>query len=222
MKFFLDTADIGEIKEAMEWGLLDGVTTNPSLVAKTGLTFQQVLRDITAVVPGPVSAEVTALDMDGMLQQAHEYVKIAPNIVVKIPLIVEGLKAVKKLTEEGIKTNVTLCFSSMQALLAAKAGATYISPFVGRIDDIGMEGMTGIQEIRTIYDNYSYPTQILVASARGPIHVRDAAIIGADVVTLPFKVFQMLVKHPLTDSGLAQFLEDWKKVPQDKTPDGGV
>jgi transaldolase len=222
MKFFLDTADINEIREAMEWGLLDGITTNPSLVAKTGKTFGAVLREIVEIVPGPVSAEVTALDMQGMLDQAHEYADIASNIVVKIPLIPEGLKAVKRLTEEGIKTNVTLCFSSVQALLAAKAGATYISPFVGRLDDIGHEGIEGIREIRAIYDNYQFATQILVASARGPIHVRDAAIIGADVVTIPFKVYQMLVKHPLTDSGLHQFLEDWKKVPQDQKPDGGV
>ena len=222
MKFFLDTADINEIREAMEWGLLDGITTNPSLVAKTGKTFGAVLREIVEIVPGPVSAEVTALDMQGMLDQAHEYADIASNIVVKIPLIPEGLKAVKRLTEEGIKTNVTLCFSSVQALLAAKAGATYISPFVGRLDDIGHEGIEGIREIRAIYDNYQFATQILVASARGPIHVRDAAIIGADVATIPFKVYQMLVKHPLTDSGLHQFLEDWKKVPQDQKPDGGV
>ncbi|HVF84610.1 MAG TPA: fructose-6-phosphate aldolase [Abditibacteriaceae bacterium] len=222
MKFFLDTADVNEIREAMEWGLLDGVTTNPSLVAKTGLTFEQILRDIVQIVPGPVSAEVTALDKQGMLDQAHQYADIAPNIVIKVPLIAEGLKAVKALTDEGLKTNVTLCFSSVQALLAAKAGATYISPFVGRLDDIGVEGMEGVREIRAIYDNYKYPTQILVASARGPLHVRDAAIAGADVVTLPFKVFQMLVKHPLTDSGLQQFLEDWKKVPQDKKPEGGA
>ncbi len=222
MKFFLDTADVNEIREAMEWGLLDGVTTNPSLVAKTGLTFDQVLRDIVKIVPGPVSAEVTALDKQGMLDQAHQYADIAPNIVIKVPLIAEGLKAVKALTEEGLKTNVTLCFSSVQALLAAKAGATYISPFIGRLDDIGVDGMGTVRDIRTIYDNYKYPTQILVASARGPLHVRDAAIAGADVVTIPFKVFQMLVKHPLTDSGLQQFLEDWKKVPQDKKPEGGV
>ena len=222
MKFFLDTADINEIREAMEWGLLDGVTTNPSLVAKTGLTFDQILRDIVKIVPGPVSAEVTALDKQGMLDQAHQYADIASNIVIKVPLIPEGLKAVKTLTEEGLKTNVTLCFSSVQALLAAKAGATYISPFVGRLDDIGHEGMETIREIRAIYDNYKYATQILVASARGPLHVRDAAIIGADVVTIPFKVFEMLAKHPLTTSGLNQFLEDWKKVPQDKKPEGGV
>ena len=222
MKFFLDTADINEIREAMEWGLLDGITTNPSLVAKTGKTFGAVLREIVEIVPGPVSAEVTALDMQGMLDQAHEYADIASNIVVKIPLISEGLKTVKRLSEEGIKTNVTLCFSSVQALLAAKAGATYISPFVGRLDDIGHEGIEGIREIRAIYDNYQFATQILVASGRGPIHVRDAAITGADVVTIPFKVYQMLVKHPLTDSGLHQFLEDWKKVPQDQKPDGGV
>jgi transaldolase len=218
MKFFLDTADINEIREATEWGILDGVTTNPSLVAKTGRTFNEVLRDIVGIVNGPVSAEVTATDMQGMLDQAHEYADIAPNIVVKIPLIVEGLKAVKKLSDEGIKTNVTLCFSSVQALLAAKAGATYISPFVGRLDDIGHEGMDGIREIRAIYDNYDFATQILVASARGPIHVRDAAVIGADVVTLPYSVFLMLAKHPLTDIGLERFLKDWEKVPQDKKP----
>jgi transaldolase len=216
MKFFLDTADINEVREAAEWGILDGVTTNPSLVAKTGRTFGEVLRDIVSTVNGPVSAEVTALDMQGMLDQAHEYADIAPNIVVKIPLIVEGLKAVKRLSEEGIKTNVTLCFSSVQALLAAKAGATYISPFVGRLDDIGHEGMDLIREIRAIYDNYDFATQILVASARGPIHVRDSALIGADVVTLPFDVFLKLAKHPLTDSGLEKFLKDWEKVPQDK------
>ena len=222
MKFFLDTADIAEIREANELGLLDGVTTNPSLVAKTGLTFEQVLRDIVKVVSGPVSAEVTALDKQGMLDQAHQYAEIAPNIVIKVPLIPEGLKAVKALTEEGLKTNVTLCFSSVQALLAAKAGATYISPFVGRLDDIGHEGMETIREIRAIYDNNKFPTQILVASARGPLHVRDAALAGADVVTIPFKVFGMLANHPLTKSGLEQFLEDWKKVPQDKKPEGGA
>ena len=222
MQFFLDTADIGEIREAMEWGILDGITTNPTLVSKTGRTFREVLDDIVKVVNGPVSAEVTALDVDGMMEQAHEYAEIAPNIVVKIPLISEGLKAVKRLKEEGIKTNVTLCFSATQALLAAKAGATYISPFVGRLDDIGHDGMDGVRDIRTIYDNYGYDTKILVASARGPLHVLQAAVIGADVVTIPFKVFEMLVKHPLTDSGLKQFLEDWKKVPQDKKPDGGA
>lgn len=222
MKFFLDTADVNEIRQAAEWGLLDGVTTNPSLVAKAGRTFDAILREIVQITNGPVSAEVTALDAAGMLEQAHEYADIAPNIVVKVPLIAEGLKAVKRLSEEGIKTNVTLCFSSVQALLAAKAGATYISPFVGRLDDIGHDGMEGIREIRKIYDNYAFSTQILVASARGPLHVRDAALIGADVVTIPFKVFEMLVKHPLTTSGLEQFLEDWKKVPQDKKPEGGV
>jgi transaldolase len=222
MQFFLDTADIDEIREANEWGLLDGITTNPSLVAKSGKSFRTVLDEIVAVVSGPVSAEVTALDADTMMTQAHEYAEIAPNIVIKIPLIAEGLKAVKRLTQEGIKTNVTLCFSPTQALLAAKAGATYISPFVGRLDDIGHDGTEGVQHIRTIYDNYGYDTKILVASARGPLHVRDAALIGADVVTLPFKVFEMLVKHPLTDSGLKQFLEDWKKVPEDKKPDGGA
>lgn len=222
MKFFLDTADIKEISEANSWGLLDGVTTNPSLVAKTGKSFHDVLCEILDVVQGPVSAEVTAIDMDGMLEQGRQYASLAPNIVVKIPLIPEGLKAVKQLTSEGIKTNVTLCFSAVQALMAAKAGATYISPFVGRLDDIGMEGMDLIRDIRKIYDNYSFATQILTASARTPLHVRDAALAGSDVVTLPYATYQMMVKHPLTDKGLATFLEDWKKVPPDKTPEGGI
>ena len=213
MKFFLDTADVNEIREAMAWGILDGVTTNPSHVAKTGRKFKDVVQEILELVPGPVSVEVTATDADGMLEQAHDFVNWGNNVVVKIPLIAEGLKAVRQLTEEGIKTNVTLCFSSVQALLAAKAGATYISPFVGRLDDIGHEGMDGIREIRTIYDNYHFTTQILAASLRGPLHVRDAAIAGADVGTMGFSTFTQLVKHPLTDLGLEKFLSDWKKVP---------
>ncbi|MBV9469511.1 MAG: fructose-6-phosphate aldolase [Abitibacteriaceae bacterium] len=221
MKFFLDTADIKEVKEAASWGILDGVTTNPSHIAKSGKHFKDVVCEIAAIVPGPISAEVTATDVDGMLEQAHEYAAWGSNIVIKIPLILDGLKAVKKLSEEGIKTNVTLCFSSTQALLAAKAGATYISPFVGRLDDIGTEGMEVIREIRAIYDNYDYSTQILTASARSPLHIRDAAIAGSDVVTMPFETFTKLVKHPLTDIGLAKFLEDWKKVPQDKQPESG-
>lgn len=221
MKFFLDTADINEVKEAASWGVLDGVTTNPSHIAKSGKHFKDVVCEIAAIVPGPISAEVTALDVEGMLTQAHEYADWGSNIVIKIPLILDGLKAVKRLSEEGIKTNVTLCFSSVQALLAAKAGATYISPFVGRLDDIGTEGMEVIREIRAIYDNYEFETQILTASARSPLHIRDAALAGSDVVTMPFETFTKLVKHPLTDSGLAKFLEDWKKVPQDKQPDTG-
>lgn len=216
MEFFLDTADVKEIREAASWGILDGITTNPTHVAKSGRSFKEVLEEIVAIVPGPVSAEVVATDYEGMMRQAHELIKIAPNIVIKIPLITEGLKAIKQLSGEGVKVNVTLCFSSVQALLAAKAGATYISPFIGRLDDIGHEGMDGVREIRTIYDNYGFATKILAASIRGPIHVRDAALAGADVATMPFEAFGKLVKHPLTDIGLEKFLADWNKIPQDK------
>lgn len=215
MKFFLDTANIDEINDAAESGLLDGITTNPTHVAKAGKPFLQLVKDICSIVPGPVSAEVTADSLDGMLKQAHTLAGIAPNVVVKIPLVADGLKAVKRLSEEGIKTNVTLCFSSVQALLAAKAGATYISPFVGRVDDIGGEGMETIREIRVIFDNFDFGTQILTASARSSLHVRDAALAGSDVVTLPYAVFQKLVKHPLTDIGLKQFNDDWAKVPDE-------
>lgn len=216
MKFFLDTADIEEVKEAASWGILDGITTNPSHVAKTGRSFKEVLREIVEAVPGPVSAEVTATDLSGIMRQAHELVEIAPNIVIKVPLIVEGLKAIKQLSEEGIKVNTTLCFSPLQSLLAAKAGATYVSPFIGRLDDIGHEGMDGIRELRQIFDNYGYETQILVASVRSPLQVRDAAIIGADVVTLPFDIFKKLPLHPLTDIGLEKFLNDWNKIPENQ------
>ena len=215
MKFFLDTADIEEVREAASWGVLDGVTTNPSHVAKTGKHFKQVVCEIAELIPGPVSAEVTATDVDGMLAQGREIADWAPNIVVKIPLIIDGLKAVKQLSQDGIKTNVTLCFTANQALLAAKAGATYISPFVGRLDDISQEGMELIRQIRTIYTNYQFTTQILTASARSPMHVLDAALIGSDVITMPFETYLKLVKHPLTDSGLQKFLDDWKKVPQE-------
>jgi len=214
MKFFIDTADIAEIKEVNAMGLLDGVTTNPSLVAKTGRKFKDVLLDICEVVKGPVSAEVTATDVTGMLKEAREYAALRPNIVVKVPLIAEGLKAVKTLTEEGIKTNVTLCFSPTQALLAAKAGATYISPFVGRIDDISDAGMDLVAKILTIYRNYKYDTQVLVASVRSPMHVVEAATMGAHVVTCPFAVLKQLAQHPLTDIGLTKFLKDWEKVPK--------
>jgi transaldolase len=210
MKFFLDTADISEIREAMAWGILDGVTTNPSHVAKTGRKFKEVVQEILEIVPGPVSVEVTTTTAEQMVAEGRDFVTWGNNVVVKIPLIAEGLKAVRQLTEEGIKTNVTLCFSSVQALLAAKAGATYISPFVGRLDDIGHEGMESVREIRKIYDNYDYSTQILAASLRHTIHVRDAALAGADVATMSFSTFTALVKHPLTDSGLEKFL---KKVP---------
>lgn len=213
MKFFLDTADIKEIEQVADSGLLDGITTNPSHIAKVNRPFMDILKDIVAMVPGPVSAEVTATNVDDMMRQAHMVAGIAPNIVVKIPLNNDGLKAVKRLSDEGIKTNVTLCFSPTQALLAAKVGATYISPFIGRLDDIGQEGMEGIRHIREIYDNYGFQTQILTASARSNLHIRDAAIAGSDVVTMPFATFQSLVKHPLTDIGLQKFTDDWNKIP---------
>ncbi len=214
MQFFIDTADVKEIREAYSLGILDGVTTNPSLIAKTGRSLRETIEEICSIVEGPVSAEVISLDTDEMLREARELAKIADNIVVKIPLIKNGLKVVRKLAEEDIKTNVTLCFSSNQALLAAKAGGTYVSPFVGRLDDKGQVGMDLIQEIRTIYDNYGFQTQIIVASIRNPIHVRDAALIGADVATIPFNVFDLLVQHPLTDDGIKRFLADWEKVPK--------
>jgi transaldolase len=213
MKFFIDTADVKEIREAAAMGLVDGVTTNPSLVAKTGKKFREVLLEICDLVPGPVSAEVVSTNHEGMMQEAREYAALRPNIVVKIPLIAEGLKAVRTCTDLGIKTNVTLCFSATQALLAAKAGATYISPFVGRLDDISTDGMQLISEIVTIYENYSFDTEVLVASVRGPMHVQQAALLGAHVVTCPLTVLVQLCKHPLTDLGLAKFLADWEKVP---------
>ncbi len=214
MKFFIDTANIAEIREAAELGVLDGVTTNPSLVAKEGRDFIELLKEICAIVDGPISAEVVSTDFAGIMQEARSLAKIHKNIVVKIPLIKEGLKAVKALKAEGIRTNVTLCFSPTQALLAAKAGATYISPFIGRLDDISHNGMELVHQIVTIYRNYGYETQVLVASVRHPLHVVDAAMIGADVCTMPFKVIEQLLKHPLTDSGLEKFLSDWKKVPK--------
>ena len=216
MQFFIDTADIGEIKRALEMGLCDGVTTNPSLVAKTGRPFDQVLREIVSIVRGPVSAEVTAVEAEGMLKEARTYAKFADNVVVKIPLILAGLKAVKTLTAEGIRTNVTLCFSPTQALLAAKAGATYVSPFVGRLDDVSEEGMALIGQILEIYRNYEFSTQVLVASVRNPMHVVQAARMGADAATIPFNVLEQLARHPLTDIGLKKFLSDWEKVPKPK------
>jgi transaldolase len=214
MKFFIDTADIEAIKKAHEMGLVDGVTTNPSLVAKTGRLFADVLKDILAVVDGPISAEVVSTTADAMVTEGRGYAKLSDNIVVKIPLIPEGLVAVKKLTAEGIHTNVTLCFSPTQALLAAKAGATYISPFVGRLDDIAEDGMELISQILEIYRNYDFETKVLVASVRHPIHVVQAARLGADVCTIPYPVLEMLSKHPLTDAGLKKFLADWEKVPK--------
>ena len=216
MKFFIDSADLGEIKKALALGLCDGVTTNPSLVAKTGRKFDDVLKEIVALKPGPISAEVTALDCDGMLKEAEHLAAFGPDIVIKVPLIIEGLKAVKLLSAKGIKTNVTLCFSAVQALLAAKAGATYISPFVGRLDDISQDGMELIEQILEIYSNYGFKTQVLVASVRHPIHVLRSARIGADVATIPFSVIAQPANHPLTKSGLDKFLADWEKVPKSK------
>ena len=214
MQFFIDTADVGEIKKALSMGLCDGVTTNPSLVAKTGRGFDDVLREIAALVPGPISAEVTAADAEGMLAEARHYAKFGPQVVVKVPMIVEGLRAVKTLTAEGVKTNVTLCFSPVQALLAAKAGATYISPFVGRLDDISQDGMAMVGDIVQIYRNYGFATKVLVASVRHPVHVLQAAKMGADVATIPYGVIEQLARHPLTESGLKKFLADWEKVPK--------
>ncbi len=214
MKFFIDTAEIAEIREASAQGLVDGVTTNPTLIATSKRKFKDVLLEICEIVKGPVSAEVVSTDCEGILREARDLAKLRDNIVVKVPLIAEGLKAVKTCAEEGIKTNVTLCFSPTQALLAAKAGATYVSPFVGRLDDVSENGMALIQQILTIYRNYELKTQVLVASVRHPGHVVEAAMMGAHVATVPFKVLQQLAKHPLTDLGLARFLEDWKKVPQ--------
>lgn len=214
MKIFIDTANIKEIKEAVSLGLIDGVTTNPTLIASEHRSASDLLREICSLVSGPVSAEVIALEAEGMVSEARELAKIAKNIVVKIPLVKEGLKAVKILSGEGIKTNVTLCFSPSQALLVAKSGADYISPFVGRLDDISQRGMDLIREIKTIYKNYEFKTKIIVASVRNPLHVVDAALLGADVATVPFAVIEQLIKHPLTDIGIQRFLEDHKKIPQ--------
>ena len=214
MKFFVDTADTAEIRDLAETGLLDGVTTNPSLINKAGRDFLEVVREICEIVPGPVSAEVVALDHAEMMREAEVLRKIADNISIKVPLTVDGLKTCKALTSDGTMVNVTLCFSANQALLAAKAGATFISPFVGRHDDVGYPGMELIADIRLIYDNYDFPTQILVASVRSPIHVHDAAKIGADVMTAPPAVIRQLFKHPLTDKGMESFLADWAKTGQ--------
>lgn len=214
MKFFIDTADVKEIREAHALGLVDGVTTNPSLIAKSGRKFKDVIKEIVSIVDGPISAEVISLDAPGMIKEGKELAKIHKNIVVKLPMTPEGLKACKTLTEKGIKTNVTLIFTPMQALLAAKAGATYVSPFVGRLDDISQDGMGIVEEIRTIFDNYGYMTEIIVASVRNPIHVLDSALIGADIATIPYSVMIQLAKHPLTDAGIKKFLADWESVPK--------
>ena len=215
MKFFVDTADVAEIKDLAATGLLDGVTTNPTLVAKAGRDFKTIIREICDIVPGPVSAEVAALDAEGMIMEGRILAKIAENVTVKVPLTMDGLKACRVLTGEGTMVNVTLCFSATQALLAAKAGATFVSPFIGRLDDIGLDGMELIREIRVIYDNYAdLNTEILAASIRTVNHVKDAAMIGADVATVPPAILKALVKHPLTEKGIEQFLADWKKTGQ--------
>ncbi len=214
MKFFIDTANIAEIREAAAIGILAGVTTNPTLIAREKRPFQELILEICHLVDGPVNAEVISLDAEGMVREGRELAKLHPNICVKIPMTVEGLKAVKVFSDEGVMTNVTLIFQPLQALMAAKAGATFVSPFVGRLDDIGEVGMDLVADIRHIYDAYALETEIIVASVRHPVHVLEAARLGADISTIPFKVIQQLAQHPLTDKGIAQFLEDWKKVPQ--------
>jgi transaldolase len=214
MQFFVDTAEIADIKKLHEMGLLDGVTTNPSLVAKSGRDFKEVIKEICAVVPGPVSAEVASMDYDTMIAEGEVLSKLADNVVVKLPLTIDGLRATKTFSGRGVKTNVTLCFSPNQALLAAKVGATYISPFIGRLDDINLDGVELIEQIRQIYDNYAFSTQILAASIRSPNHVTEVALAGADVATIPPAVIYKLADHPLTKSGLEQFVKDWKSTGQ--------
>ena len=214
MQFFIDTAKVEEIREAASWGILDGVTTNPSHVADTGRKFYEVLREICSIVDGPISAEVTATDADGMIREARQIVKIHKNIVIKMPVIREGIKAMSVVSKEGIKINATLNFSAMQALMAAKAGAEYISPFVGRLDGIGQDGMQLVREIKTIYSNYGYKTKIIVAAVRHPMHVLQGALAGAEVCTMRFEIMKQLFEHPLTDTGLKKFLADWAKVPK--------
>ncbi len=214
MEFFIDSADVKEIKECHDMGLVDGVTTNPSLAAKTGRNYVETIKEICQLVDGPISAETISLDYDGMLRESYAFAELHKNIVVKIPMTMTGLRVVKRLSSENIKTNVTLTFSPTQALLIAKAGATYVSPFVGRLDDISEDGMVLIEHIRQIYDNYNFKTKILVASIRNPIHLRDSALIGADVSTIPYSVMKQLAAHPLTDIGIEKFLKDWEKVPK--------
>lgn len=212
MKFFLDTANIEEIRDAADYGLIDGVTTNPSLVSKEGGDFKEMLQEITRIVDGPISAEVVSTKAEGMLEEAYELAKIHKNIVIKIPMIKEGMKALKQLSADGIPTNVTLIFNCNQALIAARLGATFVSPFVGRFDDISEVGMNLVEEIVQIFDNYQFGTEVLVASCRSPLHIREAALMGADVATMPYKVLEQLLKHPLTDIGLERFLKDWESV----------
>ena len=212
MKFFIDTANIEEIKDANSMGMVDGVTTNPSLVAKEGRDFEELIIEICEIVDGPVSAEVISLDTEGMVKEARHLAALHDNIVVKIPMTVNGIKATRKLSEEGIKTNVTLVFSPLQALMAAKAGATYVSPFIGRLDDLSNEGMVLVDQILEIYGNYAFDTEIIVASIRNPIHVLDAALIGADIATIPYNVLAKFASHPLTDKGIKTFLDDWNRA----------
>lgn len=212
MKFFIDTANIDEIREAHSMGMVDGVTTNPSLIAKEGRDFEDIIKDICNIVDGPISAEVISTDTEGMIKEARHLAKIHDNIVVKIPMIVDGLKATRRLAEEGIKTNVTLAFSPLQALMAAKAGATYISPFIGRLDDLSQDGLLLVEQIVEIYSNYAFETEIIVASIRNPLHVLESALMGADIATIPFSVLGKLAAHPMTDKGLKAFLDDWEKT----------
>ena len=218
MKIFLDTANVEDIKEANSWGIIDGVTTNPSLIAREGRDFREVVEEICSIVDGPISAEVVSLDSKGMVKEARELIKIHDNINIKVPMTAEGLKAVSELSARNIKTNVTLVFSPNQALLAAKAGATFVSPFIGRLDDAGHEGMQIVHDIVQIYLNYAFDTEVIVASVRHPIHVVDAAKAGAHICTVPWKVLQLMVKHPLTDIGIEKFLADWEKVPKASAP----
>ncbi|RJP90579.1 MAG: fructose-6-phosphate aldolase [Desulfobacteraceae bacterium] len=211
MKFFIDTANIQEIKEASSMGMVDGVTTNPTLIAREGRDFKEIITDICQIVDGPISAEVISLDEAGMVTEARDLAKIHRNIVVKIPMTIDGLKAVRTLTDEGIKTNVTLVFSPLQALMAAKAGATYVSPFVGRLDDLSQDGLVLVDQIVTIFDNYDYETEVIVASVRNPLHVLDSALMGADIATIPFDVLAKLAAHPMTDKGIKAFMADWEK-----------
>ncbi|MFZ8862124.1 MAG: fructose-6-phosphate aldolase [Thermocrinis sp.] len=213
MQFFLDTGNVDEIKQALEWGILDGVTTNPTLIAKTGRPFMEVVKEILQLVDGPVSLETVSRDAKGMVEEGRKLAELGDNVVVKIPMTPEGMIAVQELESEGIPTNVTLVFSPTQALIAAKAGATYVSPFVGRLDDVSSDGMKLIRDVKTIFDNYDYDTQIIVASVRNPMHVLEAALIGADICTMPFEVMKKLFQHPLTDKGIELFLKDWEKVP---------
>lgn len=212
MKFFIDTANIDEIKDASSMGMVDGVTTNPSLIAKEDGKFEDIIKEICEVVDGPVSAEVISIDVDGMVKEARELAKISSNIVIKVPMTIDGIKATRILSEEGIKTNVTLVFSPLQALMAAKAGATYVSPFIGRLDDLSQDGMALIEQIVEIFDNYAFNTEIIVASIRNPLHVLDSAMLGADIATIPYSVLSKLAAHPLTDKGLKAFLSDWEKT----------